>query len=52
VNLLISKLNKVKADDGTHLHLRIHKPLPHTNMPVVLHNVKDNQDESLAIAHF
>ena len=48
---LISK-NKVKANDGTHLHLRIHKPLPHTKQPVELHSVKQNQAEIEQIGYF
>ena len=43
---------KVKADDGSHLHLRIHKPLPHTNMPAELHGVKEGQHEAHNVEYF
>jgi hypothetical protein len=43
---------KVKSNDGSFLHLCIHKPLPHMGNDPLLHGVKENVNEHVPIEHF
>ncbi len=44
--------SKVKSNDGSFLHLCIHKPLPHMGNEPLLHGVKENVNEHVPIEHF
>lgn len=43
---------KVKANDGSFLHLRIFRPLPHTKENPELHSVLENKSEDDVLGYF
>ncbi|XP_063676798.1 cystatin-B-like isoform X2 [Bolinopsis microptera] len=44
---------KVKvADDGEHVHLRVHKSLPHAGGELSLHSIQHSKTEACPIEHF
>lgn len=50
-HLLVS-LKQVKANDGSFLHLRIFRPLPHTKENPELHSVLENKSEDDVLGYF
>merc|ERR1712039_776071 len=43
---------KVAISDAECVHLRIHKPLPHTGKPAELHGIKLGQDHATDVSYF
>jgi len=43
---------KVKVGDGKYIHVRVFRPLPHTNGSPEVHSVQMDKSEQDAIVHF